>query len=126
MDSVDERRSPSLPTAPTATSVPSISLSIPLLLAVPDPTMSCPQKPGAAHEQMFLAQGMGDSVATLRRLSSLGVTISIDDFGTGYSSLGRLQRLPVDKLKIDKSFVAELGKSRDAEMIVRAIIGLAR
>src|SRR5512132_1711075 len=49
MDSVDERRSPSLPTAPTATSVPSISLSIPLLLAVPDPTMSCPQKPGAAH-----------------------------------------------------------------------------
>jgi EAL domain-containing protein (putative c-di-GMP-specific phosphodiesterase class I) len=52
---------------------------------------------------MFLAQGMGESVATLRRLSSLGVTISIDDFGTGYSSLGRLQRLPVDKVKIDKS-----------------------
>jgi diguanylate cyclase len=54
------------------------------------------------------------------------VTISIDDFGTGYSSLGRLQRLPVDKVKIDKSFVAELGNSRDAEMIVRAIIALAR
>jgi diguanylate cyclase (GGDEF)-like protein len=75
-------------------------------------------------EQIFMAQGMGDSVATLRRLSSLGVTISIDDFGTGYSSLGRLQRLPVDKLKIDKSFVAELGNSRDAEMIVRAILRL--
>lgn len=77
-------------------------------------------------EQIFLGPGMGDCVATLRRLSSLGVTISIDDFGTGYSSLGRLQRLPVDKVKIDKSFVTELGNSRDAEMIVRAIIALAR
>src|SRR6266545_3889357 len=49
MDSVDERRSPSLPTAPTATAIPSISSSITLLLAVPVSTMSCPQKPGAAH-----------------------------------------------------------------------------
>ena len=77
-------------------------------------------------EQLFLPQGLEDCVATLRRLSSLGVTISIDDFGTGYSGLGRLLRLPIDKLKIDRSFVAELGIDRDAETIVRAIIALAR
>ena len=77
-------------------------------------------------EQLFLPQGLGDCVSTLRRLSSLGVTISIDDFGTGYSSLGRLRSLPVAKVKIDRSFVAELGINRDAEMIVRAIIALAR
>ena len=77
-------------------------------------------------EQLLLPAGSGDAVATLRRLSELGVTISIDDFGTGYSSLGRLRSLPVDKVKIDKTFITELGTSRDAEMIIRAIIALAR
>jgi EAL domain-containing protein (putative c-di-GMP-specific phosphodiesterase class I) len=77
-------------------------------------------------EHLFLPPGIDDCLVTLRRLSSLGVTISIDDFGAGYSSLGRLRSLPVDKVKIDKSFIAELGKSRQAEMIVRAIISLAR
>jgi EAL domain-containing protein (putative c-di-GMP-specific phosphodiesterase class I) len=75
-------------------------------------------------EQLFMSSGFGDSVAVLRQLSGLGVTISIDDFGTGYSSLGRLRRLPVDKVKIDRSFVEELGKSRDAEMLVCAVIAL--
>jgi diguanylate cyclase (GGDEF)-like protein len=77
-------------------------------------------------EQLFLPGGIDECVPTLRRLRNLGVTISIDDFGTGYSSLGRLRGLPVDKVKVDKSFVAELGESRDAEMVVRAIIALAQ
>jgi EAL domain-containing protein (putative c-di-GMP-specific phosphodiesterase class I) len=67
-----------------------------------------------------------ECVDSLRRLQKLGVTVSIDDFGTGYSSLGRLQGLPVDKLKIDKCFMKGLGCSRDAELIVRAIIALGR
>jgi diguanylate cyclase (GGDEF)-like protein len=77
-------------------------------------------------EQIFMSSGTGDTVAVLRQLSGLGVTISIDDFGTGYSSLGRLRRLPVDKVKIDRSFIEELGKSRDAEMLVCAVIALGR
>jgi EAL domain-containing protein (putative c-di-GMP-specific phosphodiesterase class I) len=65
-------------------------------------------------------------VDSLRRLHELGVTVSIDDFGTGYSSLGRLRGLPVDKIKIDKCFVEGVGRSRDAEPIVRAMIALGR
>jgi diguanylate cyclase (GGDEF)-like protein len=77
-------------------------------------------------EQFFMPSEIGDAITMLRQLSELGVTISIDDFGTGYSSLGRLRSLPVDKVKIDKSFIEELGKSRDAEMLVCAVITLGR
>jgi diguanylate cyclase (GGDEF)-like protein len=77
-------------------------------------------------EQVFLPSEGSDCVAGLRRLQSLGVTVSIDDFGTGYSSLGRLQGLPVNRVKIDRCFVANIGRSRDAELIVRAMIALGR
>jgi len=60
----------------------------------------------------------------LRHLDALGVRISIDDFGTGYSSLAYLKSLPVQELKIDKSFVMNLSKSPDNEKIVRTIIDL--
>jgi EAL domain-containing protein (putative c-di-GMP-specific phosphodiesterase class I) len=63
--------------------------------------------------------------ATLTELRDIGISISIDDFGTGYSSLSYLKRLPVDNLKIDISFIRELGKDRDAEAIVSAIITMA-
>jgi EAL domain-containing protein (putative c-di-GMP-specific phosphodiesterase class I) len=65
------------------------------------------------------------SLDVLTRLHELGVTVSIDDFGTGYSSLAYLQKLPVDSLKIDRSFVTEMAHSEDARAIVSAIIALA-
>jgi EAL domain-containing protein (putative c-di-GMP-specific phosphodiesterase class I) len=62
----------------------------------------------------------------LAELRELGVTISIDDFGTGYSSLGRLGLLPLDELKIDRSFVAGMGSDQRTLRVVRSIVELGR
>lgn len=62
----------------------------------------------------------------LHSLRDVGVRISMDDFGTGYSSLSYLRSFPVDKIKIDRSFIHGLGTPDGSEMIVRAIIGLGR
>jgi diguanylate cyclase (GGDEF)-like protein len=72
---------------------------------------------------------MEDSEAAqmeLLRLKRIGLRISIDDFGTGYSCLSYLRRFPIDVLKIDRSFVLEIGVSQDGESIIDAIISLAR
>lgn len=68
-----------------------------------------------------------DAVATqlLSDLREEGVRVSVDDFGTGYSSLGRLQRLPVDVLKIDKAFVEDIGHGAKQGALVRAIVMMA-
>jgi diguanylate cyclase (GGDEF)-like protein len=65
------------------------------------------------------------TLAILADIRSLGVRVSIDDFGTGFSSLSRLRRLPVDTIKIDKSFVNTMVEVADDAALVRAIIGLA-
>jgi EAL domain-containing protein (putative c-di-GMP-specific phosphodiesterase class I) len=66
-----------------------------------------------------------EAVGAMHRLRRLGVTISVDDFGTGYSSLAYLHELPVDELKIDRSFTAELGDDARHTSLVEAIIRMA-
>ena len=68
----------------------------------------------------------GRAIAVLHQLRDLGVRLSVDDFGTGYSSLSYLQRLPVQEVKIDRSFVAGLSTESENVAIVRAIIDLGR
>jgi diguanylate cyclase (GGDEF)-like protein/excisionase family DNA binding protein len=76
-------------------------------------------------ESMMLADETA-AIAALHRLRASGVRIVIDDFGTGYSALGYLNQLPVDGLKIDRSFVQGLGVEREKTAIVRATIAFAR
>jgi len=73
-----------------------------------------------------LMQDLQNVIPALHRLNEIGVEISIDDFGTGYSSLAYLTRLPISELKIDKSFVRDLGITRESSAVVTAIIALAR
>lgn len=68
-------------------------------------------------------EGMREKLAQLR---TLGFTITLDDFGTGFSSLAYLHRFPIDKVKIDRSFVSKLGIEEKAKSLVVAIVRLSR
>ncbi|MGB5063813.1 MAG: EAL domain-containing protein, partial [Candidatus Competibacter sp.] len=74
-------------------------------------------------ESLLMQEGLLES---LRSLKQLGVKLSIDDFGTGYSNLSYLQRFPVDRLKIDKSFVKNIDCKPDHDTIIAAVIAMAR
>ncbi len=76
--------------------------------------------------ESLVLDNVDDSVAKMHLLRTKGVRFSVDDFGTGYSSLAYLTRLPLHQLKIDQSFVRNLGKRPTDDVIVQTIIGMAR
>ena len=65
------------------------------------------------------------TIETLHGLKKIGLRIAMDDFGTGYSSLSYLQSFPFDRIKVDRSFVAQLGEERTSSTVVRAIVDIA-
>jgi diguanylate cyclase (GGDEF)-like protein len=76
-------------------------------------------------EGIFL-ENNSSTAATLRRLKDLGVSIALDDFGTGYASLSYLRVFPFDKIKIDRSFVSDLGAGNQLVAVVQAVVSIAR
>ncbi|MBA3025236.1 MAG: EAL domain-containing protein [Sulfurimonas sp.] len=76
--------------------------------------------------ESYIATNEEKAIQTLQKFREIGVNLAIDDFGTGYSSLSYLQKLPVTRLKIDKSFIDNISFSQESSAIVKAIIVLAK
>ncbi|MEC5397135.1 sensor domain-containing protein [Uliginosibacterium sp. H1] len=74
--------------------------------------------------ESMLAEDSGQLLASLHRLKALGLQLAIDDFGTGHSNLAYLKKFPIDKLKIDQSFVRDIGTDADDSAVLRAVIQL--
>ncbi|HZO51542.1 MAG TPA: EAL domain-containing protein [Bryobacteraceae bacterium] len=85
--------------------------------------------PGALHLEITetaISSNLEEAAALLRRLKMLGTAIMLDDFGIGFSSLSRLSRLPIDALKMDRSFLESLGTNTSDPVVLRAMLTLAR
>ena len=98
-----------------------------LVAAVRDALAASALLPGRLELEITETALLADAdatLATLRELRAMGVRIAMDDFGTGYSSLGYLRSFPFDKIKIDRSFIADIETSADCMAIVRAVVGL--
>ena len=72
-----------------------------------------------------MLDGMERASNTMKRLRAMGISIAVDDFGTGYSCFSYLPRLPFNVLKIDRSFVRELGKRSEMKAMIQALVSLA-
>lgn len=77
-------------------------------------------------ETMLLVNDLERVRTVLERLKAAGISIALDDFGTGFSSLTHLKVFPIDKVKIDRSFVSDLACDRNAQSIVAAVIAMAQ
>ena len=97
-----------------------------MILSVLLETGLSPQRLEIEITEGVLIEDFERAIATLRKIKNLGVRVAMDDFGTGYSSLSYLQAFPFDKIKIDQSFIAKIGKSFPAAAIIHAILGLGR
>jgi diguanylate cyclase (GGDEF)-like protein len=100
-----------------------------LILTIQDALDSSGLDPGCLELEItesYSMQNPDATVDTLRELKKLGVKISMDDFGTGYSSLAYLKKFPIDTVKVDQSFVQDLGTDRDDEAITTAVIAMAQ
>jgi diguanylate cyclase (GGDEF)-like protein/PAS domain S-box-containing protein len=96
-----------------------------LVMSILDETGLDPRYLELELTESTIMRNAEEAVVMLNELHALGIGLAIDDFGTGYSSLSYLKRLPVDRLKIDRSFVSDIGASADDETITSAIIALA-
>jgi EAL domain-containing protein (putative c-di-GMP-specific phosphodiesterase class I) len=94
------------------------------VIRILDETGLAPQHLELELTESSIMQNAELAANVLNRLRAMGVNISIDDFGTGFSSLGSLKRLPIDALKIDKSFVSDSSNEPDDAALVMAIITL--
>jgi len=75
--------------------------------------------------ESHIMHNVKEAIETLNSIKALGISIAIDDFGTGYSSLSYLKKLPVDKLKIDRSFITDIPDNKEDAAITNAIIAIA-
>ncbi len=96
-----------------------------VMAALQNPKVS-PHKLKLELTESLLAEDMEVTISKMARLKGMGVTLALDDFGMGYSSLSMLKRLPLDQLKIDKSFVADILTDPNDAAIARTIVGLAQ
>ena len=76
--------------------------------------------------ERVLTQDSEKALLALNQLKEAGITIAIDDFGTGYSSLSYLTKFPIDYIKIDRSFISDIGINDLAETLIETIVGLAK
>ena len=97
-----------------------------LVKEVLDKTGMNPEKLELEITESLLIENIDSVISLMADICKLGVTFSVDDFGTGYSSLAYLKQFPVKKLKIDRSFVKEIGVDSNDEAIIKAIINLAK
>ena len=88
-------------------------------------TRLAPQRLELEITEGLLMRNTEATIATLHRLKDIGLRIAMDDFGTGYSSLSYLQSFPFDRIKVDRSFVSQLGANSTSSTVVRAVVDIA-
>lgn len=96
-----------------------------MVAAVLEETGIAPARLELEITESVLIEKLGRATKSLKDLKALGVRLALDDFGTGYSSLSYLQSFPLDRIKIDRSFVSNLDRTERSRAIVRAVVGLA-